>query len=352
MGIFDRVRKNSIQINDVDPSTGFKLHCGWDSLFSKRNRKGFSDLYLYTALNYIYDGISNIRFTTSKNITSVNSIINFIDANAALLVSKYIEYGYIAIFFDKDNNYFIPDYDSALKKDMYGRIVNRNAIVIYSPLYQTSRKSLLSTVRPLLSLIDDLANTLVSSCNTMGVLPIISGSSIPANPKFKEELAETMSRRYGWGDDKLKYFLSQAELKVDSINLQIKDLEIRENIENVFKRLLNAFNIPSDLIIGGSTFSNVSEARKYFYDTCIRNYAEVLLKLIRNMVTNLTEFIPQSTVNYSFSNVPEMEKTLSSACAEKSAYIDLLTKLSESGIDVENEMEKVFRDIKQIYVEV
>jgi hypothetical protein len=351
MGLFDRKRKNAVQINDVSHQP-IPFVWGWDALNPKRKGfKPFGNMYLTMVLETLYSGISNVTFETqgkSRDNYVAKGICSFIDSNATLLVNTMLNFGYVAVHYTKDYNYTILTQND-VKKDQFGSVINRDTVVVYSPIYQTKRQSLMMIVKPELELIDTLANNLVSSCGTMGVLPIISGNSIPANPTFKEQLAEAMSKQYGFGEDQLKYFLSQQELKVDKIDLQIKDLEFRDNLESAFKVLLNFFGVPVDLVIGNSTFNNVSESRRFFYETTIRNHAEYLLKIARALLTASPQFIPQSTINYRITNVQGIDKTVSDMCEERGAYVDLLIKLREAGVDVESELQRVYADIQNDY---
>lgn len=355
MGLFSKKKvENAVQINDVTHNP-IMLGWGWDYLNPKKKGfKPFGQIYLNMCLNQLYSGISNVSFETcgqNKNSIVARGICDFVDSNATLLMNQMLWSGYMCVFYGGNNEYWLPK-QNEIRTDQYGAVINHNAVVLYSPLYQTKRKSLMLLVKPLLDMLDTLANTMSESCGTMGVLPIISGNSIPANPQFKQDLAEMMSKEYGWGEDQLKYFLSQQELKVDKIDLQIKDLELRDNILSQFKALLNYFEVPIDLVIGNTTYDNMASARLYFYENTIRKYAECLLKISRSLLTASPEFIPQSTINYRITNVAGLDKTISERCSERTAYIDTLIKLREAGVDVDDELEKVFSDLKQDYKEV
>lgn len=351
--IFNRreKRQNAIQINPVD-TTRNTVPCGWGLFDWKRGSRPFAPLYLWTALQHLHDGCSNITFETTRGKSVVaDSICSFLDSNASLLLTKWLFNGYIVVCYDKDHNYWLPQ-DSKIQLDQYGRVINRNAVVVYSPLYQTQRKNYIQMAKPILDLLDKLSNTMMETTDTMGVLPIISGQSIPANPKFKQELSEMMTKHYGWGEDQLRYFLSQQELKVDSIDLDIKGMELRDNLLSAFKSLLNFFEIPVELVIGGTTYANREEARRYFYDNTIRRFAEAFLKVGRNLLTASEVFLPQSTITYRLTNVSGLETTLSDTCKEKTAYIDALIKLREAGVKVSEELDRVYEDLKRDYITV
>lgn len=351
MGLFDRKTKteNAVQINDVKKAVAAGIDFWWPDW--RKGFKPFGDTFLQMCLNQIYNGVSNITFETTRESVVGSNICFFLDNNATMLANMWLSRGFICVMYNNKGNYRLPDANE-LRFDNYGRVVNRDAVVIYSPVYQIKRKSYFQLARPLLDLIDNLANTTNETTNTMGVLPIISGNSIPANPAFKKELAEAMSREYGWGNNQMKYFLSQQELKVDNIDMHVKDLELRDNLESAFRFLLDFFEVPVDLVLGNSTYANVETARVYFYESTIRKYAEILLKTGRALVTASPELLPQSVITYRITNVAGVDRTLSDKCTERGAYVDTLLKLKEAGIDVEDELLKVYADLKNDYIEV
>lgn len=341
--------ENAFQMNDVKTDIAM---C-WDQFGICKNNKEFSDFYLWLAVGAIYKGISNVTFSSRKVDKAANEIVSFIDRNAQLLINQMINQGYISVSYETTlvgYRYHITR-RSEITKDGYGRVTNPNTVVIYAPIYQLKRKTDIAMVRPVLDLIDTLCNATMNCADTLGTLPVIWGNSIPANPKFKEELETMMSKKYGWDAEKFRYFLSHQEVHVEQIDLKVKDLELRENLKNAFGYLLNYFGVPVDLVVGNSTYANVSEAKKFFYDTTIRSWSETLLRVARGLLTSCS-FLPQNTLTYRFENIPELETTLSSACAEKNAYIDTLLKFREAGVDVSEELDKVFQDVKKTYIEV
>lgn len=348
----NKTTENAFQLNDVKKDTLMVI--GWNPFGIGEHTKSFADFYLWLAVEKIYKGINNVTFSSRKVDHTANDIVTFIDNNAQLLINQMINYGYIAVSYYRTvfgYKYYIPR-QSDISKDEYGRVQNLDTVVIYAPIYQLQRKTDISMVKPTLDLINTFCNASMNSADTLGTLPIIWGNSIPANPKFKEELENMMSKKYGWDSNKFRYFLSHQEVHVEQIDLKVKDLELRDNIKNAFEYLLNYFGVPVDLVIGNSTYANVAEAKKFFYDTTIRSWSETLLRVARGLLTTTGDFLPQNTITYKFENIPELETTLSSACAEKNAYIDTLLKFKEAGIDVSGELEKVFKDVQKTYIEV
>lgn len=347
MGFFSKDKdKGSIQLNPV--SEDFRqCYVGW-SWFCK-DKKKYHSMILWTILDQIFRGLMNVSFINQKKpCFEVDAIISFIESNYILLLDQYWCLGYMAIQGDKNLNFRIIPTDQ-IKKDNRGRVINSNSIVVYSPHYQTDRLTDLQVIKPYLDLLDSLGTSLSEGTENMGTLPIISGESIPANAEFKKDLSELMSRDYG-STKHYPYFLSKAPLDVKTIELNLKDLEIDKNLLEVFKYICRYFGVPTDLIVGGSTFTNSEEAIKHFYNTTIRFYAEMLLQLGRAIITSCTT-LPKSSLNYKIFGVPGIDQSLKDSLAEKTAYIDVLLKLKEQGIDVSADLAGVYEDAKIAYKE-
>lgn len=355
MGLFDRNKKaqNAVQANQVDANfqTPPFLN-GWDFFNLKKGKRDYASTYLWICLDRIIKGLSNVTFTSAKDNYVAKGICFFVNNNATLLFDQFVRRGYMVVGYDKDYNYEILG-QNQIKLDTYGRVMNRNAVVVYSPEYQTMRKNPVSLCKPILDILNDLTNTLASTTDSLNVLPIISGNSIPASPSFKENLANAMTKNYGWGEDQMRYFLSQTDLSVQTIDLGVDKLQLRDNITAKFKDLLNYWQVPVPLVIDdAATYNNISEARREFYNGCVRFYAENLLMLAKNLLTVSNVLLPQTTLNYTFSNVSEMEKTISGYCAEKTAYLDLLKKFGESGVAVDDDIQKLYEEVKMQIKEV
>lgn len=347
MGFFNNKDRNSVQLNELTDIHYRNCYLGWG--WYEKHKKKFHSLVLWTILDQIFRGLMNVSFINQKKPAfEVDAIISFIESNYVILLDQYWALGFMAVQGDRNMNFrVIPEQD--IKKDTKGRVINKNSIVVYSPHYQTDRITDLQIIRPYLDLLDSLGTSLSEGTENMGTLPIISGESIPANAEFKQDLSELMSRDYG-STKKYPYFLSKTPLDVKTIDLNIKDLEIDENMLETFKYLCRFFGVPTDLIVGGSTFTNSQEAIKHFYDTTIRFYAEMLLQLGRAILTSCTT-LPKASINYKIMNVSGLDKSLQDALAEKNAYIDTLLKLKEQGIDVSTDLAKIYEDCKIAYKE-
>lgn len=347
MGLFSRDKKeNAIQVNEVNQN-----YCGWTPWIwtHKKTDKPVGNVYLQAILNQLWRGISNVTFDTSKQESlTIEAILKFVDANATLLMNQYIRDGYVVVFYDKDRNYRLPN-DNEIKKDQYGRIINKYAVVIYSPQYQTERSSLLRIALPLIADINKMAGSDDYLTETLGCFGIISGQDIPLNPTGKEQLLKQMTEKYGVADDKYKFLLANHDIRYTPIEPDIKGLQFREKMKENYKTLANLFGVPLPLLFDDmSTYNNTKEAKIYFYDTTIRYYAEMILKVAQELLTASADFIPKNAINYHINNVPELEKTLSSACAERTALLEYLLKLKAAGIDVDKEIQSLYSESKDL----
>lgn len=350
MGLFNRNNKesNAVQINEVSQSVRFN-YTPW--LFPhKKDSSVLGTVYLQSILNQLWRGINNITFTTTKKESlTVESIITFTDANATLLVSQYLRLGYMCVFYNDKKEYRLPQ-DSEIKTDQHGRVINKHAVVVYSPQYQNEKTSMMKISLPLVMHLNKLAGTESYLMETLGCFGVLTGQDIPINPAGKEQLLKQMQEQYGVADGKYKFMLANHDMKYINLQPDIKGLGIDDKLETNYKLLSNLFGVPLPLLFDTSaTYNNVREARTYFYDNTIREYAETILKVAQALLTASNDYIPKEVLSYKFENVPELEKTLSSACEERSALLDYLLKLKAAGQDVDKQIAELVKDSESLF---
>lgn len=360
MGILDLFRRNAVQINDVDDDKYNDYHnYHFCANYIPELHKGDKPLGLimYSAImNVIWKGISNISWENcGKNLFTVDKIVEFLDSNASILINQYIEYGFICVLYDnKDKKYRIPNYNSIDGKgelvfDKNGRIVNKNAVVYYSPQYQKNRTSLYQVALPVISEINHIAGSDSFLTETLGCLGLLTGQEISKNAEQRKEFMKSLRTNYGIGEDKYQFILSDRDLHYQKIDPPVKDLQLIEKAKDFYKMLANLFGVPLPLLLDDqSTYNNVREARIFFYENTIRYYAEIMLKVGKNLITASNEFIPQNSLTYRLSNLPELEKTLSAGVEEREKLLEYLLKLKEAGMDVGKELINLTNDSKQL----
>lgn len=350
MGFFDRFRKtNAIQINDINPRAWYP----W--VFPiKKGDKPLGNFLFQSILNQIWSGISNISFedmTNGKTLTP-EAICKFIDDNAVLLVNQYIRNGYICVFYNKDKKYWIPQ-DQDIRFDSDGRVVNKYAVVYYGPQYQTERSSLWRQSIPVIMEITKIASSDSYLTETLGCFGILSGKDMPLTSIEKENLQKGMPEQYGIADDKYKFMITNNPVIFTQVDSKIQELGFQDKIKTLYKYLANLWGVPLPLLFDeSSTYNNVKEAKLYFYSNTIRFYAEILLKVARELLTASQEFIPQSTINYRIENVEGLDKTISETCAERTALLEYLLKLRDAGLDVEEDLIELYNESHDILLRV
>lgn len=344
-------KENAVQINEMSQQQW--VYTPW--VFSHKNKKEkpLGNVYMQAILNLIWNGISNITYDTSgKPSLVLDAITQFIDANATLLVNQYIRLGYVCVFYDSKGEYRIPN-DNEIKMDNYGRVINKYAVVIYSPQYQSERTSLLKIAFPMVAWINKLAGSNDYLADTFGMFGVLSGQDIPLSPTGKEQLLKSIQDNYGSMDDRFPFMLANNEMKWTPIQPDAAKLGFSDQIKDTYKVLCNLFGVPTQLLFDEvSTYNNVKEARIMFYDTTIRSYAEILLKVAQALLVASNEFIPKNALNYKFTNIPQLEKSLSAAVEERTAWLEYLIKLRDAGIDVEKELQDLYRESKDLIKQV
>lgn len=357
MGIFDRKNKqkqleqakNAYQVNEISQNPSFMP---WVWSFN-RHDKPLGNFLMEVIMNQIWQGISNVSFKGSgKSLLIVNDICTFIDRNATILVNMWLNNGFMCVFYDRKHNYRIPEYNE-LKFDSNGRVINKFAIVIYSPQYQTNRTSVTKIALPVVGMLNKTAGSEDYVTETLGILSILSGQDLPSNPAQKENFLKNFGETYGIGDGRYPFLMSNREIKYTDISPDLKGLGFDEKIERGYKFLCNLYGVPLQILFNdASTFNNVKEARIYFYTNTIRYFAEQLLKLGRELLTSSDEFVPQNELTYRIENVPEIEVTLSSACKERQALLEYYMKLKEAGVDTSKEINELYQESRQLLKEV
>lgn len=338
--------RNAVNVNDLSVDAYYRPFC-WDWK-NKKGRFNFGRFFLQLVINRIYNGLENVTWQTGEITYLGSDIANFIDRNEQLLMWSYWKDGYAVLIVDKTGEIRLPR-QNELRFDANGYITNPNAIVVYSNPYVTERTSHFKLIMPIMKNIDSNLNNQNFATENLGALGILSSKAVPMSPAGKAELNEKLAKDYGLSEDQFRFILTNQEMAYTPIELPLKDLEFSENVKNDINWLCNFFGISPDMVFGQSTYNNAAEATKAFYRTCIQPVAEVLLKLARTaFVFCDTELKPSTVITYRITNVPELNTSLSTECAEKTAYLELLRKLEEAGIDVSEDVARLYDSTRQM----
>lgn len=356
MGLFDRnkkkmdvdILKNAINVNDLDTNARI---CISDWFGGKKGKLPFSNFYLQLVLNKIYQGLQNVLFYTTDIDYLGNDICNFFDKNCSILIHSYFQNGYICVINDK-NGLRLP-YQNELRIDgTTGYIQNRNAICIYSDYYSINRQTHFSIIKPILKSLDTNSNNSLFASDNLGALGILSSKSIPLSPAGKEELNQHLMK-YGLSEDQFRFILTNQEMSYTPINLPIKDLDFSGKVDKDLKYIAQFFNVPIDMVFGESSYANQEQAILLFYENCIAPLAEILLKLARTTYVYLdTKLTPSTIVTYKVVGVPQLESSIMKESEEQIKYLELLDKLNDMGIDVSDEINKVYGFAKKMIADV
>ncbi len=162
-----------------------------------------------------------------------------------------------------------------------------------------------------LASLDEEVNTLVASneavtelMHNRGMLGVISLSdpSTPAQtmanlPLLKTEKDDIQKalRKYGTLRDQFKYLVTSLNAQFVPVSSTIKELGTSDIQKDAIKRIADTYGVPSILLdMAGSTFSNMSEAKKVFYTDAIipetNSVFDVLNKIYGNTSIKVMPF--------------------------------------------------------------
>lgn len=352
MGLFNRKKDlaNAWEVNNVRENYGLILPYQWGLKCGDRD---YAKAYLWAIMQRIFNGVKNVSFTTKKNNITASGIATFIERNATLLLYNYWSLGYMAIIFDKDFHYRLP-YTNEIRLDANGKVTNKRCVVIYSDKYALERRSDFQVIKPELMKLNTYANSDAYLSGNPAPLAIISGDGTPMNPVDKKSMQEWIKKDFSTSSDDYQFMVSNSKLNVQTIELPIEQLKLTEKQKESLRFICEYFQLNPDLIIGGSTFDNQNEAKLAFYRDCIQPIAETMLALGRMLYIAVNEGMdmPSTVLTYTLSNVPEMNKTLSAQCAERTAYLDYLLKLKEAGCDVDKAINALETEAPSMLTEI
>jgi HK97 family phage portal protein len=130
-------------------------------------------------------------------------------------------------------------------------------------------------------------NTLLTNYGAIGIISSgkeIQGSSAPMTSEERKEIQKQFKEKYGILKGKWDTILSTIPLNYQTISKPIKDLMLMETIQDTTRVISEAYNYPMHLLgfNEGTTYANVSEARRSLYEEAIIPEAESFCSFINS----------------------------------------------------------------------
>jgi len=102
-----------------------------------------------------------------------------------------------------------------------------------------------------------------------------ASGTVPLNEKDKQEVQSQM-RTYGTALEKHSYVITNARLKWQSMATTVTEQHFKEVTEDM-RTICNEYSFPPDLMLAGSTYENIKQAKKQLYQDSIIPEAEDFL---------------------------------------------------------------------------
>ena len=178
----------------------------------------------------------------------------------------------------------IPLSDILRIQDSYINVGTLNGAGITSFLDGQSRLGALNDQINLIIKAYEANTELVVNHGAMGVIsPKTSGtgatSNVPITHKERESLQKDFMK-YGVTRGKWKYILSNIALDFSQISANVADLQLIPSIKESVRQIAECYGVPMELLgyPEGTTFTNLSEAKKSMYESevipCATTYTE------------------------------------------------------------------------------
>lgn len=329
MGLLDRIFSRN-QVNELPTANRYGSY--WFTPLDKWEMRKYSDEHLWLILQTIFNGMKNVRFFSDVEDERIASIIYFLDKNFATMIWQMWHTGMIVVGKQPDGTPYLPEWND-VKIDKNGKVENFD-VVYYSEKYMYERKSDFSIIKETLDAIDIYANGDLNLCQNFGALGILTGKGLPTSPADKDAFQQELKHSYGIQREKKQILLTTMPLDFKQMTLPVKQLELMEKITEHMKLLCRYFCVPTDLIIGGSTFNNQAQATINFYRGCIAPLAEIALKVGQYMMKkDAALLVPSNKLTFRIDNVAELEDDRTAEIEYKMKIADLVTKMRELDLD-------------------
>jgi len=139
--------------------------------------------------------------------------------------------------------------------------------------------------------------------------PYILSSQTPEGltPEQQEMLEDTVKKKYGGAKNFNKPMTTGTPIKVEKVGVSPVDLNIIEGSEHGLRILCNVYGVSSVLFNdnANSTYNNISQARKDFYDYTIKPLNKDLSQKLKNWLIPDEKF----TLEFDYSDVEVLQES-------------------------------------------
>lgn len=321
------------------------------SVFGCIASRRFADIYLWSILKKIFDGLHNValyprtEIRDEKQSEQLEKVLRFVMENAETIIYELWSRGYIAIGYDR-KPYL---YESrVLRTDAEGRVVVKKGgktfyppCVYYSQPYRFSRRSDFDIIKNNIGAIDKYASADEYLTETLGAFGILCGKNMPISEQDKDNFMQRLMRKVGIGRDRMQIVPFNSEVEFKQVTLPIAELNLSDKLKNQMQLLAGYFGVPYDVlpIAGASTYANQRQAIINFYSSCVSPLAEILLSITRMLVRVSGILVPESYITFRIDNVPELQSLTLIDVDYKQKLVTLYGEMKEKGLPTE-EIEK------------
>ena len=313
MGYLDKI-KSIFSKNDDNHATmpfGSGVNVwGTQSWFHNPIVGKYSDIYFWSLVNKIFNGLKNSKFVNLGNSMYVTDLKDFLNREVRHIVWNYWKDGIVVI--DTTDDFSVVDNYNVNKEGEVVVPAKRDYTVYYSDTYRLKRLSMFQIMQSELGLIDKFGSALDFLTSTYGSVCIISGGTMPMSVQDKEDINKQLKTNLGITADKNQFIVSQGkDLNMKQFSFDMGGLDLQGKLDKQYLLLADFFGVPKNILTTDtdSTYENQNAALKRFYTDCIAPLCEVVLEVGRMIIRNSFEIVPSEDLSFTFDNVDCLNDT-------------------------------------------
>lgn len=113
------------------------------------------------------------------------------------------------------------------------------------------------------------------------------------------KIVQDRMKKYGFGDDKFKYLITDVPLDVKNVSLNVAQLQILQNNQSDFDRLCDAQGINSKIFSKDTKFEDAESALSDFYNNAFRSEIDAIVKDLQTYLQRWWPDLDDLKPNYS-----------------------------------------------------